>query len=113
MEKLQNCWEVMKCGFGPNGDKAKTGEVCPVVQENRLDGVHSGLNGGRACWFVEDTFDCGKDAVEDFSNKYPTCMNCKFYWQVREEEGKHFEVNLLLHTCKIDDCQIILSNPAK
>jgi len=88
----------MKCGFGPNGSKTKDHGVCPAALENKLDSVHSGLHGGRACWFVDSTFDCGIGARGDFSNKYPTCMNCKFYWQVRDEEGKHFEVSLVLNT---------------
>jgi len=98
VKKLQNCWEVMKCGFGPNGTKTKTQGVCPAAQENRLDGVHGGKHGGRGCWVVNNTFDCGNGAQGDFSNKYPICMNCKFYWQVREEEGNQFEISLLLST---------------
>lgn len=98
MQKLRNCWEVMKCGFGPKGSKTGTTGVCPAVHEEMLDGVHGGLNGGRACWFVENTYNCGLGAQGDFSNKYPICMDCKFYWQVREEEGSQFEMSLVLNT---------------
>ena len=98
MEELQNCWDFMECGFGPNGSKTKAQGVCPAAQENKLDGVHHGIHGGRACWFVDNTFGCGKDAPGDFSNKFPVCMTCNFYWQVRDEEGSNFEVSLLLNT---------------
>jgi len=98
VKKLQNCWEVMKCGFGPNAAKTKTQDVCPAARENRLDGVHGGKHGGRACWVVNNTFDCGNGALGDFNNKYPICMNCKFYWKVRDEEGNQFELSLLLNT---------------
>ena len=98
MKKLQNCWEVMKCGFGQNRRKTKAHKICPAAQENRLDGVHRGLQGGRVCWFVDNTFDSGKGAQRDFSNKFPICMNCKFYWQVKDEEESQFEVSILLNT---------------
>jgi hypothetical protein len=98
MNKSKNYWEVMKCGFGPYGAKTKANGVCPAAQENSLDGVHGGKYGGRACWFVDNTFGGKKGAQGDFIKKYPVCMNCKFYWQVREEEGYKFEINLLLNT---------------
>ena len=99
MKRLKNCWEVMKCGFGPNGSNAKTrSKVCPAAEESTLDGVHDGLHGGRVCWFVDNTLSCSKNTHGDFSEKFPICMNCEFYWQVREEEDKRFEVNILLHT---------------
>ena len=98
MAKLQNCWDFMKCGFGPNGRKTKIKGFCAAALEDKLDGVHGGKNGGRSCWFVNDTFDCGKGAQGDFCDKYPICMNCTFYLKVREEEGKNFEVSLLLNT---------------
>lgn len=98
MPKLQNCWDFMKCGFGPNSRKTKKIGECFAAKENKLEGVHGGKNGGRACWFVCDTFDCGEGAQGDFSEKYPICMNCRFYRKVREEEGSNFEVSLLLNT---------------
>jgi len=97
MKKLQNCWDFMKCGFGPNGSKIKTKGVCPAARQNRLDGVHGGRHGGRACWFINNTCECGNGAHGDFQTKYPVCMNCKFYWKVREEENVNFEVSLLLN----------------
>ena len=98
MARLQNCWEFMKCGFGPNGRKAKTKGLCAAAKEKGLDSVHNGRFGGRACWFVDNTFDCGQGAEGSFCDKYPVCMDCKFYSQVREEEKDDFEVSLLLNT---------------
>ena len=98
MAKAQNCWEFMECGFGPDGNKAGTNDICTAARGNRLDGVHGGKYGGRACWFVNSTSDCGNGAEGDFSNKYPICMNCRFYWKVREEEGDNFEISLILNT---------------
>jgi len=96
MKRLKNCGEVMKCGFGPNGSKAKTrSKVCHAAEEITLD---DGLQGGRVCWFVDSTLNCSKDTPGDFSEKFPICMNCKFYWKVRKEEDNRFEVSLLLHT---------------
>ena len=98
MTKLQNCWEFMKCGYGPGGDKTGDRPACAAARKNNLDGVHGGLHAGRACWFVHNTAGCGKGAEGDFSNKYSICMNCRFYWKVREEEGNNFEISLLLNT---------------
>jgi hypothetical protein len=86
----------MKCGFGPGGSRTKKNGVCPAAQKNRLDGVHGGRHGGRACWFIDHTFDCGEGVQGDFSAKYPVCMNCRFYWTVRQEEDKNFAVSLIL-----------------
>ena len=36
MRKLKNCWEVMKCGFGTNGDKTKANGVCPLHRKSFL-----------------------------------------------------------------------------
>jgi len=98
MEKLLNCWDFMKCGFGPDGSRIETEGLCAAARESRLDGVHGGKYGGRACWVVMHTLDCGGGIQENFSAKYPVCMNCRFYWKVREEEGKNFEVSLLLNS---------------
>ena len=75
MTKLQNCWEVMYWGFGPDGSKTETNGVCSAARKNRLDGAHGGKYGGRVCWFVNNTLDCGEGVQGDFSEKYPICMN--------------------------------------
>jgi hypothetical protein len=98
MAKLQNCWEFMKCGFGPDNGKTRSSAVCAAAREIGLNSVHGGMNGGRACWFVDNTRNCGKGAQGDFSDKYPDCINCRFYWKVREEVGNKFEISLLLNT---------------
>lgn len=98
MKKLLNCWDVMRCGFGPDGDRTGRHGLCPAARETSIAGVHGGRYGGRACWFVADTFECGNGARGNFQSKYPVCMNCRFYWQVREEQGDDFEVSLLLNT---------------
>ena len=105
MTKLQNCWEFMKCGYGPQDCNSKNNDVCAAARKNGLEGVHGGRYGGRACWFINNTCDCGTGVQGDFSEKYPVCMNCRFYWKVREEEGKNFEISLLLKTYTQPDGQ--------
>lgn len=97
MTTYKNCWEIMKCGFGPGGSRTKEKGICPAARKNKLDGMHGGIHGGRACWFVDNTFDCGFGVQGNFNAKYPICMNCKFYWAVRKEEGKNFALSLLLN----------------
>lgn len=45
MNKKLNCWEKKNC------DKLD----CPARSETKLDGIHGGKNGGRACWVIAGT----------------------------------------------------------
>ena len=95
MKKNLNCWEYKNCGYGPGGKNTRKTGLCPAAQEARLDGVHSGSKGGRACWVVDGTC-CNDKNQESFTKKYPDCMQCDFYWKVREEEGTSFFISALL-----------------
>jgi hypothetical protein len=63
----------MKCG--------KEGD-CKVYNEKRLDSVHGGYNGGRACWVIKDSL-CGIEFKRE-------CEVCEFYMGVVREEGINF-----------------------
>ncbi len=64
--------------------------TCPALSEKRFDGVHGGINGGRACWIIAHTMCC--DAVQGTcEDKYETCAACDFYQSVMEEEDEFFE----------------------
>jgi len=56
--KRVNCWEFKKCGRELAGDKAADLGICPASMNTTLDGVHSGICAGRACWAVAGTM-CG------------------------------------------------------
>jgi hypothetical protein len=88
MAKL-NCWEFHRCGRQPGGEKVGELGVCPAAIEAKLDGLHGGKNGGRACWVVAGTL-CGGRERGIFAAKYRDCLKCPFYRQVMEEEGKAF-----------------------
>jgi hypothetical protein len=90
-----NCWEFMKCGREPDGKNAGKDGVCPVALEERLDGVHGGVNAGRACWVVAGSL-CGGKPRGTFAQKYLDCKKCSFYLKVREEESPLFEYSFLL-----------------
>jgi nucleoside-diphosphate-sugar epimerase len=89
-EKKLNCWEFMKCGRGPKGAKAKKLGPCPAASDKRLDGVHGGVNSGRACWVVAGTF-CGGTVQGSFARKQVACKRCDFYNKVYKEEGSAIE----------------------
>ncbi|MBN1573066.1 MAG: hypothetical protein JW984_07720 [Deltaproteobacteria bacterium] len=77
----KNCWEVMKCGKE---------EECPAARIGRGIGTHDGKNRGRFCWTVHDTL-CMDKAHGSFAEKIRICVNqCKFYKQVKSEEGTNF-----------------------
>ena len=78
----KNCWEYSKCGRERGGRNEKELGVCPAAAEERLNGVHGGINGGRACWAVAQVF-CD-------------CTRCKFFQLVKEEEGPNYETSMAL-----------------
>ena len=82
----QNCWEFKKCGRGPGGAKVSELGVCTAAVEKKVNGVHGGINGGRACWVVAGTL-CGGKVQGTYANKLATCMTCEFYKLVVKEEG--------------------------
>lgn len=84
-----NCWELKNCGREAGGTHAKDEGVCPAYTEDKLNGVHDGKNGGRACWMVAGTF-CGGKVQGTFADKASSCMNCDFYKSVHEEEDDDF-----------------------
>jgi hypothetical protein len=84
-----NCWEFKKCGresYGPNSLELG---VCPAYDEQRLDGVHGGINSGRCCWVVAGTM-CGGKVQGTFAQKEKNCLSCDFYDSVMKEEHDNF-----------------------
>jgi GlcNAc-P-P-Und epimerase len=90
-----NCWEIKKCGRGPDSGQGDDHAPCPAATEKRLDGVHGGKNSGRACWVVAGTF-CGGKVQGTHALKYDVCKKCDFFQQVAREEGKNFQRPLFL-----------------
>ncbi len=79
-----NCWDVMTCGRG-----LASVEPCPAALDATCDGVNGGMNAGRICWTVPGTF-CSGEIQGDFLDKQETCLACRFFLQVRHEEGQEF-----------------------
>lgn len=91
----KNCWEVMECGREPGGKLAKKLGVCPAAEDKRLDSVHGGKNAGRACWVIAGTF-CEGQVQGTFAMKYRDCTSCRFFRQVKTEEGTAYQTSLVL-----------------
>lgn len=87
-----NCWEAKKCGRQPGGEKCQELGVCPATTEQRVHGINNGINGGRACWAIQQTL-CGNQVQGGFSEKFATCLQCDFYTAVRDEEGTGFVIS--------------------
>lgn len=85
-KERRNCWEHMKCGRQPGGDKVAELGICPAAADASYDGIHSGKCGGRICWAVAGTF-CGGRTQGSFADKRGTCLTCDFYKMVQQEEG--------------------------
>jgi hypothetical protein len=84
-----NCWEFKKCGREPGGGKADELGICLAATETRVDGVHGGKNGGRACWAVCGTL-CGGEVQGTFADKIGNCKICDFYKMVWNENIEDF-----------------------
>ncbi len=84
-----NCWEFKKCGRESQGTNAAKLGVCPAYNENKLTGVHGGMNAGRSCWVVAGTM-CGGNVQGTYALKEKNCLRCDFYNLVYEEESENF-----------------------
>jgi len=85
--RLQNCWEFMKCGREPGGQKADRSGICPAAADTSFDGINSGVCAGRICWAVAGTF-CNGKIQGTFAEKRKSCTACEFYRKVQAEEEK-------------------------
>jgi hypothetical protein len=92
----KNCWEFFKCGREAGGSNELDCGVCPASTETKLDGVHGGKNGGRACWAINGTF-CNDCVSLGFNEKFSSCRCCDFYKCVSREEGTNFFFSVQLH----------------
>ena len=93
--KKKNCWEHKRCGREPGGIKVHELGVCPAATEERLEDVHEGKNGGRACWAVAGSM-CGGKVQGSFAQKYGNCVICDFFNQVKQDEGADFTLSSIL-----------------
>jgi hypothetical protein len=91
----KNCWEFKSCGREPGGINEKTQGVCPAAVEEKLNGVHHGKNGGRACWVVAGTL-CGGIVQGTFAQKFKNCNTCDFYNEVKKHESSGFKLSATL-----------------
>jgi hypothetical protein len=92
---VMNCWEFKKCGRQPGGLKSAELGVCAAATESRMNGVHGGKNGGRACWVLAGTL-CGGKVQGTYAQKLGNCMTCDFCQSVRGEEGKNLKTGTQL-----------------
>ena len=79
-----NCWEFKKCGREREGGLINALGICPAAAAEKLNGMHGGMNAGRACWFVVGTL-CNGDTQGTYAKKYRSCICCDFYKLVKEE----------------------------
>jgi len=84
-----NCWEHKNCGREPGGAKVAELGVCKAATETKLDGMHRGTNGGRACWAIAGTL-CGGVVQGTHAAKLENCAACDFYKDVMKEDGKFY-----------------------
>ena len=81
-----NCWEIIKCGREPGGDRVDAHSPCPAALDAISDGVNGGVCGGRVCWAISGTF-CGTEVEANEAARLASCFGCNFFSQVLQEEG--------------------------
>jgi hypothetical protein len=91
MAVRMNCWQVKNCGRQPGGTKAGELGVCPAASISGSNGINGGTNAGRICWALAGTL-CGGKVQGTFAQKAVNCMECPFYLQVKQEEGRNFRL---------------------
>ena len=84
-----NCWEFMKCGRQPDGEKVDELGICPASTDSILDGTNGGSNAGRCCWKVAGTY-CNGKVQGSVASKIIDCIECNFFKIVQKEEGEGF-----------------------
>lgn len=84
-----NCWEFKKCGREVNGSNIHELGICPSALQDKGNGIHDGINGGRICWAVAGTL-CQGRVQGSFAAKIKDCGQCDFYARVSAEEGRVF-----------------------
>lgn len=82
---MTNCWEFKKCDRQPGGKLVGELGICPATTDKALNGIHGGMNAGRACWVVAGTF-CGGAVQGTEAQKQHNCWKCDFFQLVRKEE---------------------------
>lgn len=91
----QNCWELMRCGREPGGERAQELGVCPSATDTRFHGLNGGENAGRCCWVVAGTF-CEGEPNGYFVDKWTGCAECAVFRSVKMEEGVDYVSSLEL-----------------
>jgi hypothetical protein len=81
-----NCWDFKKCGRSPEGTHASDLGICPVATHTLLDGMNSGKNAGRACWFVTESLRGSKPQGNE-EQKCIACWECDFLKLVIKQEN--------------------------
>ena len=89
INEKQNCWEYMKCGREPNGNRMAQLGVCPASTAVVYHEINNGLNGGRICWKVNGT-KCFETIKENTPQKLISCIQCAFFKKVKNEEKISF-----------------------
>ena len=85
----KNCWEFKSCRRQNGNERLPKEGRCPAFLETKLNGIHGGNNGGRACWVVPGTL-CDSKIQSSYFHKFLVCRSCEFYQAVRNEEGLDF-----------------------
>lgn len=90
-QQKMNCWEYMRCGRQPSGDRAlELGECPAAIVRAYPDGEYNGGTFlGRRCWRMVGTL-CGGEVQGVFAQKVGNCRLCLFYQMVEREEGEGF-----------------------
>lgn len=95
-----NCWQFKQCGREPGGKNSVSDGVCPVTTTANFNGLHGGVNAGRACWAVASTL-CENSGT--LASKIRNCTTCEFHQLVVKEEKEYQSVVVHLKKTKQEE----------
>ena len=108
----KNCWEVLKCERQQGGAKVSELGECPASSCFEAHGINNGINGGRACWAIAETF-CQGEIQGVFSDKIIGCLECVFFKMVEKEEKDQFDLSNTVKTNSNDNILLKIKKKLK
>lgn len=85
----KNCWDFVGCKRESGGERVAGSRLCRASLDTTAHGINHGKNGGRICWAISGTFS-GEKIEGLFAKKLLSCRSCKFFKNVKNEEGGNF-----------------------
>ena len=76
-ERLEDCWEIMKCGQGKDHGRDASPEYCPAKQQGM----------GHSCWVIEGVLGGDSFLSAHVNGRPESCITCKVFRRYNRVSG--------------------------